>query len=596
MTYDVDKKAAGGERIDVVEIEQVACSLTFGAGLCYATGTKCVNTWESCKAPDVFADTVKTLRFCTPVSKLPMGLGLIPFIAKDGVNFDPADLTPEDGVGKIASGSVRFVDGPHDDVGLDPYVGTRGFNMLERGTLWPRLRARWPSWQGRVLHWYTGYLHDNFSLANLQRRTYQVEGISGFGGARGVEVKFKDPLKLGDDKRAVWPPKSTGTLAAAIASAGAVTTMEIATSTPTEYDLEDYEAIGVVNLKGELFQYTAYTIVTGGIRLTGVTRDPPAPYSCTKSEHEVGDEVQKCAWFDTKTAPEILGPILIRGADLDPAWVPYTTTWQDLYDTWLGSATLTRLVCEPQGVTSLCSEILLESSGWGLWWDDLNAVVGYEVFRPAALGEVVQVITDGGNVVAGKVDLSDDEDRLLNWVAIRYGQADPTLDAEEVSNYSRATLSIDPGSRSSREVGSYRQREIYARWHAKSTAFTVGKIGDRLVAARAAVPFIVTFEVMRKDDGLQTGQFIDLQTAGGLGMFGETATLRCRVTKADYGKDFVKYTARQDFVSTRYGLIAPSALAGVTWATATPEQRLAYVFIADANGLMPDGSEGKRIF
>ena len=69
-----------------------------------------------------------------------------------------------------------------------------------------------------------------------------------------------------------------------------------------------------------------------------------------------------------------------------------------------------------------------------------------------------------------------------------------------------------------------------------------------------------------------------------------------RVTKADYGKNLVRYTAREDFVSNRYGLIAPDSLAGVTWTTATAAQRATYVFIADANGLMSDGSEGKRIF
>lgn len=597
MAYDADKLLPGGERIDIVRVRQNACSLTFGVAPCTGTGVACANTWEGCKDPADYADTDKLLTFSTPVSRLPAGLGLIPFVAIDGVQFDPADLTPEDGIGKVGSGSVRFIDAPHDDVGIDPYVGTRGYSTLQRGTLWPRLRARWPNWQGRELEWFTGYLHEPFSLDNLQRRLMVVEEIVGFGGSRGVELKFRDPLTLADDKRAVWPRKSVGTLAVAITAASTPTTIDITTTDATEYDLEDYEAVGCVAMKEEVFQYTALTIITGGVRLTGVTCSAPAPYSSTaRVDHAIGDEVQKCAYFDNKPAPLILGKLLIRGASANPAWVPYATTWQTLYATWLGSLTLTRLIVKPEGVRSLLTEVLTQSNGWGLWWDDVAEVYGYEAYRPAALGESVVTITDGGNVVENSIELSDDANRLLNFVTMRFGQVDPTKDTTDAKNYALSVVSVDPGSISVREVGGERIREVYANWHPESTSSTVGRIGDRLVTARASVPFVVTFEVMRKDDSLQTGQFIDLTSTALRDQYGLPRTLRMRVTKADYGKNLVKYTARQDFVSERFGLIAPDSLAGVTWATATPAQRLTYVFNADAQGLMSDGSEGKRIF
>jgi len=596
VTYETDKVSAGGERIDIIRVKQNGCSLTFGVAPCTATGVACCNSWETCKDPNNYADTDKWFQFCTPVSKMPAGMGLIPFIAKDGVSFDPADLTPEDGIGKIGSGSVKFIDAPHDDVGIDPYVGTRGYSTLDRGTLWPRLRARWPNWQGRILEWYTGYLSFPFDLANLQKRTMVVEEITGFGGKYGVELKFADPLQLADDKRAVWPRKSTGTLTNAMTDSETPTTIDITTSDTDEYDLEDYETIGCVAMKEEVFQYTGTTIVTGGIRLTGVTRSAPYPYDTAQVSHEAGDEVQKCAYFDDLPAPTILGKLLILGAGADPAWVPYATTWQTLYSTWLGSLTITRLITQPEGVRSLLTEVLTQSSGWGLWWDDVNEVFGYEIYRPAALGESVTTITDGSNVVENSITISDDSARLLNYVTMRFGQVDPTKPKDDVSNYAMSVVSLDLSSISEREVGGERIREVFANWHPESTSSLVGRLGDRLVTARASIPFVVTFDVMRKDDALRTGQFIDLTTTGLRDQYGNQRTLRMRVTKADYGKNLVRYTAREDFVSNRYGLIAPDSLAGVTWTTATAAQRATYVFIADANGLMSDGSEGKRIF
>lgn len=598
MSYNTDKRKPGGERIDVVQIDVGKCIHVFGDSSCGATGavgTECVNSWESCQQPTSYDETnnVLTISLCTPVSALPAGFNFIPFL--DSVSFDPGDVTPEDGVGKVGSLTVKCIDAPHDDVGIDPYVSTRPVSALQRGTFWPRLRARWPFYQGRNLRWYTGYVHDNFSLVNLRCRHYIVETLTGFGARASISIKAKDPLKLADDKRSQFPRKSTGLLNTAMTDVSSHTTLDILTTDPTEYDLYPFETVSAVRMKGECVQYSGTTIVTGGVRLTGVSRTTPGPYTTTKEAHDIGNDVQKCAWYDDMLPPNIIAYQLELGADVPSAWVP-VSSWVTLYTFWLGSQTLTRLVTEPVGVSKQVSEILLQSNCWGLWWKDVDQEFGFEVFRPAALGESVQIIDNDENIVKASLVVSDDTDNLVNDCVFYFGQIDPTKKDDEKTNYRDGRNYIDGDSASSVELGSLRTKEIFGTWHAASPGATVLRIAERLVVARSSVPFVVNLELARKDDDLETGDFIDLYSPAVMDLHGAVKLTRMRIVRSDHGGNTVKYRARQDFVSDRYGLIAPDSLAGTTWATATDDQKATYVFIANNSGFLSDGTPGKRIF
>ena len=598
MSYDTDKLLPGLQRIDVIQLDFGLCIHVYGSAPCAATGSgdgKCRNSWATCQDKTNYDETssVRTLSLCTAVSELPIA-GYIPCL--ESVSFDPGDISPDDGIGKVSSVTVKFRDVPSDDTAIDPYVTDRTYNPLTQGTLWPKVRAIWPYYQGRTLRWYTGYINGAFSLSNLRMRQYVIESMEGFGRKSGVTIKAKDPVKLADNSRAQFPKKSTGQLAVAISDVATPTTIDITTEETTEYDLYPFESLSCVNMSGECFRYTGTTIVTGGIRLTGVTRGPPSPYVTEQAAHEVGDDVQKCAYWNDMIPPVIIGRLMTLGAEIPDAFVPYATTWTTLYSTWMGSQSLTRLVCEPIGVNEQISEVMMQSNSWGVWWDDVAQVVNYEVFRPAALGEVVVSITDESNIIQNMVTVADDNDRLLNECVFWYGQIDPTKDVEDTTNYTNAVDHIDPDSVDTNAVGSLRTKTIYGAWHASATRTIIKRIARRFISARNAVPFKVTLEFMRKDDSLETADFIDLQTSAIRDASGALLTTRMRVVKADHGKDTVSYTAIQDFTSKRYGLIAPTALAGTTWATATQAQKDTYVFVANNSGYMSDGTPGKRIF
>lgn len=593
MSYDDNKAAAGGQRIDVVVIEQRSCALSFGVGACTATGEPCFNLWDGCRARSAYTATTVEYKFCTPAEGVPAGY--IPFLRK--VETDAAEPDPEAGIGKIGSLRCEFIDAPHDDVGIDPYVALRSYNPLERGTFWPRLRARNQHYSGRMIHWYHGYIVPGvaFDLADMQRRTYVIERLEGYGRGK-VTVVAKDILFLAQNKTAQWPRKSTGTLVSAIAPADSFTTLDISTETTTEYDLSAYESTGVVRIKGELIQYTGVTVITGGVRLTGVTRAAPTPYATAAGTHAAGDIVQKCAYFYDMKVPAVIYYLLTLGGSVPAAYCDLTA-WTTLYDTWLAGFRVTRLICDPEGVNDIIKELIPQSNTWSVWWDDVDQAVRYEIARPLDLGEAATTVTDSQNIVGGSAKIVDEPDRIVNELYAAYGQVDPTLKKDVASNYLRGINFIDADSVSPDELGRTQTMTIWGRWHPASNSVELETIAGRLVAARSQMPSRIEFRLHRKDDDIETGDFVLLSTHYLVDSFGEGVEQTCRVIRTSASSaDEVAYYARREVFGTRFARIAPNTIAnGTTWATATADQKVTYMFIADADGLYSDGTEGYRL-
>lgn len=593
MAYDDLKQEAGRRPFEFVTLRLQKCALTFGEtteeGTCPATGEHCFNSWTTCKAPDAYTETEFPVTFCNPVSDMPPDQGMIPFLTD--AKPRPGTPDPTSSLGERGKLRLSLLDAPHDDVGIDPYVSERSYDPLDRGTFWPRFRARFPFYMGRMVDWYSGYLDDDgFSLDNFQKRTYVIEKLEGWGTGQ-VTITAKDPLKLADNDRSEYPKTSRGTLAVAITEGENPSIIDIATPDDTEYDLEDFESQSAVNIGDEVFKYTGTTPITDGVQLTGVTTSLDDGYTTESDDHDVGDEVQKCIWWRDMRAVEIVKILFERGASVPSEFIPYTD-WESLYDTWLPSLRLTRLVVEPEGVRDQVDEIIPQSMTWAFWWDEVDQEIKYEVARPPDFDDTVATLTDYDNLVADTVEPKDEPDELVNETYYAFGQRNPTEDKDEAGNYRQGFLDIDADSQSDREVGERRAETIWCRWHPVGNRAELVRLATRVMAVKAKMPFRVEFEVDRKDDSARTGQFMDLTTQYILSATGLPDTKRVRILKASLDGDTVTYTAREDFFRGRFGRWAPAELAGLSYADATQEQRDRYLFWADSDGKMSDGSDG----
>ncbi len=592
MSYDSDKVLAGRQRIDVIDVTVEGCANTYGVAPCTATMSgdlKCFNSWATCQDPANYLADDKVVSFCTPTSIVPDGC--IPFL--DNVKGDSGQLDPENSLGKRGQITVNVMDAPHDDTGIDPYVDERTYSALDRGTFWPRFRARFPYYQGRKLEWYQGYFP--FSRANAKKRTYIIEDLKGWGRTKSIAIIAKDPLKLADDKRAQWPRASTGTLSAEMTDVSNPTMVDVLTDDASEYDVHDYEPHGVINIGTECISYTGTTTITGGVRLTGVSRGPIGQYTTTRATHKAGASVQKCAYFYQMKVPKVFQILLERGGNVPSAYIDYPT-WEAEYDEWLGGMVVTRLIVKPEGVTSIIKELIPQSNTWAVWFDNEDSEIKYQVVRPLDYDEVIDTLTDENHIIEGSAIVADDSSRLVNQLLVQYGQIDPTKKIDEQTNYEQGFIAIDVGSQSPMEHGQVFSNSIFGRWHPTTNRIELIAIADRMLQARADVPVKVEFEVDRKDDTVKTAQFVTLETAAISDVTGIPVPMIARVIQQDAGGDTVKYVARQELLASGFARWAPDTIAeGTSWADATDEERRRYLFWADSTtGLLGGSTNGKK--
>lgn len=550
---------------------------------------KCFNSWATCQDTDNYLAANKVISFCTPASIIPGGC--IPFL--DRVRGDSGQLDPENGLGKRGQITVDVMDAPHDDTGIDLYVDDRTYSAIERGTFWPRFRARFPFYQGRKLEWYQGYYP--FTRANAKKRTYIVEDLRGWGRTGKISIVAKDPLKLADDKRAQWPRPSTGKLNTTMTAVSSHSTLDIVTATNTEYNLEDYESVGVISIGTECIQYTGTTVITDGVRLTGVARGPIGQYETVAKAHAINDAVQKCAYFLNMKVPKVFQMLLERGGNVPAAYITYAT-WELEYDTWLAGMTVTRIIAKPEGVTTAIKELCQQSNTWGIWWDNEGEQIRYQIVRPLDYDELIDTISDDNHIIAGSLIAQDDDSRLMNQLLVQYNQIDPTKDAKDGTNYREGFVSLDVGSQSPREHGQVFSSQINGRWHPSANRTELTSIADRMLRARSAVPIKVEFEVDRKDDSAKTAQFITLDTAAICDAFGLPSPMIVRIIQQDAGEDTVKYVAREELLATGFARWAPDAITeGTTYLAATTDQKRRYVFWADnTTGKLGGSDNGKK--
>lgn len=572
---------------DVIELVVDRCALRFGettaAGTCPAAGSpKCYNTWSTCKALDAFTHEPESWFFCTPTSDLPKDQNWLPFLdGRNAVSHTNGSIDPGKSLGVRSSITVRLRDHVHHDRTFDRYASER----TAGGTFFGRLRARWPHYYGRRINWYSGFLGQ--SLAEMDMRTYVIERMT-WDGDR-VTITAKDPLKLADNDRAKAPRPSEGVLAADLAIDANPTTLDILTPVPTEYDGYRVVAIG-----SEIIQYSGTMPIEGGVRLTGVIRQAPPPYTTEREDHDEGDSVQVCLFYDRQRPIDVVYDLLSRFAEVPAEFLPLAE-WEQEYLTWLPGLTVTRLIHKPEGVRDLLDELIQQSLST-YWWDERAKLVRFRAVRPVEPEVTPPLLDDTSNLVAGSVDVADEPDEQYNEVHIWYGQIDPAKDDDDTTNYRHVLVLADLDSQHQHADRRRKILTIYARWHPPENAGRVAQLARRTLAARVQIPRVITVQLDAKDSGLWTGDVADVLTRYVQAADGNPELLRAQVVQVRAkGGGLYEYRLRESFFKGRYLRIAPARLRGVSYFDASEADRTRYGAIAQANGRLSDGTDGWRL-
>jgi hypothetical protein len=474
------------EPLQVVEIVQPLCSRTFGTAPCLATGDRCWNTDETCKFITALDLTSQVLmRFVAPAANRTLAAGFQPGTAIPAlmsVDTSPTVLNVGAGnediqpLGLRAVAEVVIKDFPSNDVGFDPYLSTRAYDPVTRGSFWSKWLARNPYHVGYTLRIYDGYFGDN--LAAMIKREYSIEKIDATRSQ--VRITAKDILRKVTDTKVTAPALSPGALSLNLTNVA--TTFQVAGAV-----LADYPASGRLRINNEIVAYTARALVGSNVEFTGVTR---AQLGTTAAAHNQFDRVQRIVSYENVPVADIIYDLLtvwggISATYIDkPAWDAEQAEWRSLY-------TFTAHLTDPVEVQKLVGE-LCQQGLVNIWWDERVQKIIYRAQRP---NYAPNTLTQEAHLISDSVVIEERPERRASQVYVYYGLRTPISSLTDKASFGYAEAYIDVDKE--RQYGEPAVREIFCRW--VNTSVIARTLASAYLLRFRDVRRYITFELTAKD-------------------------------------------------------------------------------------------------
>lgn len=590
---------SGLEPFSYVEIDIDGCSLTFGVGACTAAlgltvPRKCYNTYATCRKTADF-DWIKvfrTLRLCQSSSNMPKGMNFFPVLTappseySSTVNIAGADekLGP---TGARATIKVSFSSPPYHDRYLDPYQAERvdgtaqidepGYDPATRGTLFSKLRARWPYYAGRPLRRVDTYVKDGVIVGPTRTRHYIITDMDFDADSETGTFEASDILDLTKNNKAVCPEAGLGALAVPVpaGSSGPFTLK------PTGVGDASYPASGRACLGSEIVEYTRT-----GDSVTLVTR---AVARTKEASHAVGVTFQPVFSVQNVRIDDVLEILLRDYAKIDPVFIP-KAKWQAEIDIWYPDLLLTTNITKPTGISTLIGELAF--LGISIWWDSDLQEIGLKANAPVGAASIID-LTDRNDILAASSE--DNDDKRLTKVLFHSVQLDPSKSGRD--NYDRLTAQVNLPAEAPWQYASQRIKEIYCRWFDHGADDLVGVISQRYLQRFQAAPLHYTLELDAKDTPIRLVDVLRIQVKGLTE--DETGNPKPELVQVisrsepDPGHR-IRIKAQRFYFDARFAFIGPDDLPDFT--VATEDQKVKYGFIgADVEPAFADGTSYYRI-
>ncbi len=598
MSFDVEKKKVDRQPFTIVELDMDFCQNTFGQAPCTASrppGQECFNTRITCLDPANYNKGVKTYRFCTLTSAIPLGQGFIPAIDQRP-KFSSTRLEPEKGIGARGTVSVSMVDFQWPDRDCDPYVDNRNYVPRETGTFWGKFLARNPYYVRRIMRVKTGYLSKDgsYNAANFKTRTYFIEKIDGPDQKGRVTIKGKDILKFVDDKSAVIPPFSEGLLSAPLA----INTTSGFTLVPSGVGANYPVSNGTVRIGDEVIGYASRS----GDVFTTLTR---GAYNTIPNDHDQNDVAQLCYTMTNLNVVDFIHELLTKHGNIDgDTYIPYdagrqTPTgtpdeWDHEKADWLSSWNLTGIISDPTGVKKILAEVGI-ACNLAVWWNPTESKVKLKANVPPRAGVIIKTLDDQNHLVRDSVKVRVRQDMRLSRVYVWYKEISP-IEEVKASNYQLLEGDIDIDSEGPTRYGEAVIRQIYARFFDETNAGEASSLSGRLLSRFFEAPNEVEFMVDAKDEDLEVGDLVSIESRAIQSVEGFSVGHELQIIEAQevVPGHLYKYKGLTSRYSGRYGRIGPDTLGD--YPAESDANKRAYGWICYDNGIFTsDGSNAYRI-
>ncbi len=515
----------------------------------------------------------RTRRFCKNVPYLPHGIDAIPCLVGE-VGGLSAKIQPFKGLSRRAQITLTAEDFKHHDRGEDPYYSERLYDPSQ-GTYFGKLGARQTFHGGRPGRLYVGHLVPGvpFDLADYQRQDYLL-GKIGLPDERGrVEIRLDDILDVISDKKAVCPLPSDGRLLADLPVG--VTAFSVESGQGVGYPLAGVLCVGGSEVM--LFARVGDDFfVSRGERNTA------------EKSHKAGAEVQLCYDVVDKNIVDMFEEFLLEYSGCLPQW--WDGVSADFYRLgWCSGYIATTTIVKPTAISKLIEQISSEYQVY-IYSDYRNQKIKVSANMPPKF-DVAAEIDEERHIIGGSYRQKLDDKKRITRVVFRYGKLDPTKDGDD--NYPMVAMVPAVNIERSDGLDGIEIKEFKSQWVKSPSLASV--IAYRLVQRYAKNPYEIGFALSPRDaETLFIGDnakltHSKLQRADGAAMTVYVQVLSVKETKAGERYDFESLATQ---FTGNYGLIAPNSLAGVSYVSATDDQRLRYVFFAGDSGYMSNGDRG----
>lgn len=579
------------EPVQIVEIDIDYCSLTYSVGDCTAvlgtTGVrKCYNTFATCQATAAFNKVPLTLRFANTRSNFPKGQTYFPVLQSvsafsSSVNI--AGSNPKLGaLGKRAKVTAQLVDFPYHDRYTDKYQAERvsgdaqtdedGYNPMDRGTFFTKLKSRFPFYAGRPMRVIEGFI-SNGALVDTQTRHFIVTDVKGPDSNGRVTIEGKDVLTLADKKSALAPKPSRGALDRDLDEVATAFTL-----TPegvgSEYPTSGFAVIGS--------EIVSYTRSGDDVTITG-----RAIKGSEVSSHNIDDTFQEAIDYEDAFLDDVLYDLFVNYADIDPSFID-TTAWETEVRRWGPTKKIFATITEPTGVADLAGELAV--IGASIWWDDIEQKIGLSLTKPPSPFEAITELNDDANIKA--ISQEDrDEDRLtqIHFYSV---QSDPTGDVKDKSNYDRIRATIDIVAEQENSYNDTRVREIFFRWFNRGNETQIRLSSLRLLERLRTAPKSYSILLDAKDRDIELTNVIRVTSRVITDETGKPEPTLLEVAQRSERRSGheVEISAQSYVYDNKYGWIMQNDANNYSSATETEKRTGAY--IVDGSTLtFPDGAE-----
>ena len=573
------------EPFEWVEFDIDYCTLSYGTGACTAvlgtTGVrKCYNMFANCQDQENFDPGVKTVRICSPTAAIPVGMDMFPAL----INVSASTATVNIG-GSDANlsafgrrGTINFTarDFAYHDRFFDKYQAERisgaaqtdesGYDPAARGTIWAKLRARWPYYSGRPLRKCEGYI-DGGTLVTTKTRHFVFTEMAYDSVSGTLTGSGKDILDLADNKKAVAPQSSRGVLFNGINDQETAITLA-----PAGIGDDEYPASGIATIGSEMVSFTrtadAVTLTERGLRGTEIR------------SHDADDNFQLSYSINLVRIDAVIYDLLVNYAGIDPAFIPFAD-WQSEVNRWATNLLLSTDIPKPTGVATLIGEFAV--LGASIWWDDVAQEIGLKMIRPVD-GEPIFNLTDDSALKALSIE-DMDEDRITE-ISFSSVIVDPTRSATDNDNFSREYYAVALLEKSPNAFRDTRRLKVVTRWLNQGDDRTVRITGRRLLNRLNTAPQRLTCELDAKDDAIALTDVLNITSRGAQDVTGKASAALWQVISRKElrsGHDF-EVKAQRYFYDGRFGYCMEND--APTYDAASAEERETGNFAVDSTSLV----------